>query len=218
MEHEYEISLAKNVKIFASLTEDEEKLIISSSSDVTFPSGEDISAFTSGRLCVVTIGRADVFSSDNGRSTLLRMIREWDIFGVAGLFSGSEPVSRIVTRAKTRILLIPKESIISLMSRNENFARDYISFLEKRISFLNQRISAFTAGSCERKLALFLCNLSEEESFSIEVSFSSLARQLDMGRASFYRALGILEDDGLVSGNEKKITVLSRNALRSKYV
>lgn len=218
MEHEREIPLAKSVQIFSSLTKEEENILISSSSSMTFPSGEDISAATSGKLCLITSGRADVFSSDNGRNTLLRIMREWDVFGVAGLFTSSEPISRIVTRAKTSILLISKENIIMLMSKNESFARDYISFLEEKISFLNQRISAFTAGSCERKLALFLCNLSEEESFSIEISFSSLARQLDMGRASFYRALGILEGERLVSGNEKKITVLSRNALKAKYI
>jgi len=207
-----------NVKIFSPLSQTQAERVASSSEVCRVASGEEISSSSERMLSVVLKGTLEVFSTDNGRATLLRILREGDVFGVAGLFSGSEPVSRIIAKSKSQILLIPRDEIITLMTENKDFARGYISFLEKRIAFLNNRISSFTAGSCERKLALFLCSVSEEESFSLSIPFSSLAKQLDMGRASFYRALGILEGEGLVSGNEKKISVISRKALKAKYV
>ena len=203
--------------IFSSLTCEQSTRLAGLSSVCTFGSGEEIGRSARGTLSLVLRGGAEVYSADDSRSTLLRVIREGDVFGVAGLFTGSEAVSRIIAKGKTQILLIPKDAIVSLLTENPAFAEDYISFLEKRIAFLNKRISSFTAGSCERKLALFLSSVSEDESFTLSIPFASLARQLDMGRASFYRALGILEDAGLISKDEKRITVLSRASLKEKY-
>lgn len=205
-------------KIFGSLSPEQTERIESASEIYTLSSGEDAEKKTRGSIAVLLKGRANVYSADESRKTLIRILGEGDVFGVAGLFSQSEDVSRVVARAGTQILLIPKSEIVSLISANEKFASDYISFLEKRIAFLNNRISSFTAGSCERKLALFLYSVSSEESFSFNVSFSSLAKQLDMGRASFYRALAILEEADLAIGNEKTISVKSRSALKAKYL
>jgi len=212
------VDLILSTKLFEALTPSQANTLVRASSICSFTGGDEMYTKSSGTLAVVLHGGAEVFSADDGRNTLLRIMREGDVFGVAGLFTESEPVSRILAKGKTRILLIPKSEIISLISSNEGFAKDYISFLERRIAFLNSRIFSFTAGSCERKLAMFLCSVSDDETYSISIPFSSLAKQLDMGRASFYRALGILEDAGLVSGSDKKITVLSHSALKAKYV
>ena len=206
-----------NTKLFASLTESQALKLASASDARAFGSGNEISVCTHGCISLVLRGGAEVFSADGSRKTLLRIIREGDVFGVAGLFSGNRSVSRIIAKSRTLILLIPKDMVAALFSENPSFASDYVSFLEKRIAFLNNRISSFTAGSCERKLALFLISVSEEETFSLNISFASLARQLDMGRASFYRALGILEQANLIIGNDKNITVISRSTLKEKY-
>ena len=212
------VTKAPASKIFGSLSEAQRDGLISASATLSFMGGEEASERIHGCIAVVLRGGAEVYSADGGRKTLIRLLGEGDLFGVAGLFSGSENISRIITKSRTQLLMIPKTKIASLLSENSTFASDYVSFLERRIAFLNNRIYAFTAGSCERKLALFLCSISGEESFSLSISFSSLAKQLDMGRASFYRALGILEEAGLVSGYEKQITVHSRSALKAKYV
>lgn len=183
-----------------------------------FVGGEDISVYTNGRLAVVVDGRANVMSRDGERNTLIRVLGKWDVFGVAGLFSRATEVSRVIATVRTSVLFIPSNKILEAISKNSEFAKRYITFLENRIVFLNRRISAFTAGSCERRLATFLRSVSSEESFELSgIPFSSLARQLDMGRASFYRALETLEAEGAVLRGQKSIFVLSRSLLKEKY-
>lgn len=216
----YEISeRIGNVKLFSALSNEEREALISPPSKIaSFEEGYDISKSTNGVIAVLLAGRAEVFSKDEGRHTLIRVLSEGDVFGVAGLFSGAEKVSRIITTTRSSLLLIPKESIISAVQSNQSFAIAYFSFLERRIAFLNQRIAAFTAGKSERKLAIFLCSLSDEEAFEISgIPFSSLAKQLDIGRASLYRAIATLEEDGLIRAGAKSIDVLSRSSLRNKY-
>ncbi len=216
----YEISeRIGKVKLFSSLSDEERNALISPPSrTVAFEEGLDISESTKGACAVLLSGRAEVFSKDEGRHTLIRVLSAGDVFGVAGLFSGAEKVSRIITTTRSSLLIIPKESIICAVQSNQAFAVAYFSFLEKRIAFLNQRIAAFTAGKSERKLAIFLCSLSDEEAFEVSgVPFSSLAKQLDIGRASLYRAIATLEEDGLIRAGAKSIEVLSRASLRQKY-
>ena len=209
----------KDVKLFLPLNKEEKEALGSAPSKViSFEENTDVAESARGVVAVLLSGRAEVFSKDEGRHTLIRVLSAGDVFGVAGLFSGAEKVSRIITTTRSSLLLIPKQSIISAVQSNQDFAVAYFSFLERRIAFLNQRIAAFTAGKSERKLAIFLCSLSDEESFEISgIPFSSIAKQLDIGRASLYRAITVLEEDGLIRAGAKSIEVLNRSSLRSKH-
>jgi CRP-like cAMP-binding protein len=161
-----------------------------------------------------------VLSNDAESNTLLRVLSVGDVFGVAGLLSGYTDISRIIVKSgKLSVISIPKEEILSLISDDPGFARKYVSLLEQKIVFLNRRILAFTAGTCERRLATFLNSVSSEEQFEVgPIAFSSLAMQLNMGRASFYRALDAFEKDGLIRRETKTLYVLSRSKLKEKYL
>ncbi len=184
-----------------------------------YSSGEEISAEGAGHITLILKGRANVFSADGERETLLRILGEGDVFGVAALFTGTGEISRVIAGTKISLLRIPRSSILRALQNDGEFLKRYISFLENRIIFLNKRISAFTAGSAERRIATFLSSVSHEESFEIRgIPFSTLAKQLDMGRASFYRALEILSEDGSITHGPKLITVISRTDLIKKHI
>ena len=214
------VNAIKRCVLFSELEERYLSQLSKNATVLTFDSGCDITEYARGAIIVIDSGSANVFSKDSDQSTLLRILTSGDVFGIAGLISGYSELTRIIVNShKLCAISIPKKHVLSIISEDCRFAQKYIAILERKIVFLNRRISSFTAGSCERRLAAFLCSVSGEESFEAgPIAFSSLAKQLNMGRASFYRALDTLEGDGAIQRGKKTILVISRSLLKEKHL
>ncbi len=165
-------------------------------------------------------GSASVFSADPNNTVLLRMLNAGDTFGVANLFSQKEEfVSLIVAKKACRVVFFPEETVRLFLCEDPTFCMNYIRFLSDRICFLNEKISCFTAGSPERKLAFFLlsCGNKEMEQYSLNINANSLSDMLNIGRASLYRAFDSLINEGLIRKEGKQIIVLDKNALKIRF-
>ena len=92
----------------------------------------------------------------------------------------------------------------------------YLQFLAERVQFLNAKIRSFTAGSTERRLALWLAEHAQNGAIRTP-SLSMLAETLDIGRASLYRALDKMELEGLITRNGREIKVPCTDTLLQKY-
>ena len=97
------------------------------------------------------------------------------------------------------------------MRENSGIAENYIAYLSQRIYFLTDKIDAFTAGSAEMRLANRLINDSKIDEkgkrYTIVANLSLLARELDIGRASLYRAFDFFESVGAIIREGKKIFI-----------
>ena len=183
--------------------------------------GEDILSPQSEekKLGFILLGEANVYSADKERSALIRTLGVGDSFGVSNLFDNERHfVSFIVAKKASSVIFFSPQTIERLLSDSERFRGNYIRFLSQRICFLNQKISCFTAGSPERRLAVFLCSQSDSQSFSLNLNANSLSEMLNVGRASLYRAFDKLIADGYIKKDGKTITLLDRNALKDQYV
>ena len=94
------------------------------------------------------------------------------------------------------------------------FLYHYLDFLSGRIRFLNRKIGYLTAGSAERRLALYLASFQKQE-LVLKDSISSLSELLDIGRASLYRAFDALEEQGLIRREGRSILVPDLKALET---
>ncbi len=179
--------------------------------------GESLCADSSQKLGVLLEGAAQIYSADQGKSLLLRTLSQGDVFGAAGLFAkGDHPLSRIEAGSPCRVLLFSAETVRSLLAQDSGFLDAYLSFLASRVQFLNRKIRCFTAGSAERRLALWLA-AEESEHISLPSSLTALSDMLDIARASLYRALDKLEQEGLIARTGREITIPSREAILQKY-
>ena len=172
------------------------------------------------KLGFMLFGSASVFSADENNNVLLRILEKGDTFGVANLFSDQARfVSQIVAKKACRVLFLSQEFVEQLLREDPNFHMNYIHFLSDRICFLNSKISCFTAGTPDRKLALFLLSQapSNIEQYSLVINANSLSDMLNVGRASLYRAFDKLIAEGLIEKKGKQITIIDKNALRSHY-
>lgn len=169
-------------------------------------------------LGIVLSGTAAVYSVDSQNGVLLRHFGKNDTFGLATLFgSRSRYISVVIAKKSCRVLLFAAKDVRALIESNQDFSMNYIRCLSDKICYLNTKISCFTAGSPERKLAFFLCTQSPAKSFSLNISANALSEMLNIGRASLYRAFDKFTEDGFIKKEGKNITLIDRDAMIEFY-
>lgn len=177
-----------------------------------FTAGEVIFSSSSFSRCLMTVmsGKAAVMKNN----TLLRTAAAGDIFGAASLFGGSEKdySTTVYAKSKARVLFIPQAAVKTLISSEPQIALNYIEFLSDRVRFLNKKIDSFTSDNGVSRLAKYLLS-QENDEFSVKLSYSKLAETLSIGRATLYRALGTLEESGIIVRSDKSITISKRGEL-----
>ena len=171
---------------------------------------------TEDRLVLLLAGRAQAHTADPSRRVLLRMLSVGDVFGMAGLFSEEDEISSIYADGNCLCLNLPESAVSALLEQSEAFRRNYIGFLTGRIRFLNRKIAYLTAGSAERRLALYLLSLGTGE-ITLKDSIGSLSELLNLGRASLYRAFDRLCEDGYLQKNGRHLTVINAEAMLNAY-
>jgi len=143
---------------------------------------------------------------------LLNILKKSDVFGIAALFStkGDSYVTEVRARTDSEVFFIPGSAISELVRENPDFAESYISYLSDKIRFLNGRITDFTAPSVEKRLARFLAERARTEGNVLKPNKTALAKALNVGRASLYRAFTELENRGLITLDSGCIRVNDR--------
>lgn len=172
------------------------------------------------RLIVFLSGEAEVYTADQSRSTLLRRVVRGGVVGVANLFSDEGFVSRIIAAKKCETIEINAETVGRMIEEDKALLYNYLTFLSNKICYLNRKIVTLTAGSAERRLALYLCSCAEEQecdSFTLPLPMSALAEALNLGRASLYRAEEHLTHDGFLKRDGKKVTISHKEHMLQKY-
>ena len=218
------IELLSRLPLFEGVEEDKiAQLLKSGAVEQNFKRDEIIDSVSDGEnlLCIILSGSALVYSSDCERQVVLRTLGRGNMFGVAKLFGGSESeISRVQAKNTCRVLFIGESALGKLFENSSRAMYNYIGFLTGRIRFLTGRIACFTAGSAERRLALYissLCCEANSDRITLDVPAVTLSDILNIGRASLYRAFEKLETDGLIKRNGKTLTVCDRELLNTKY-
>ena len=168
------------------------------------------------RLGILLKGRA-VAACSSGEKSSLKIFSSGEIFGAASIFCTKDKSSFAKVKASTacRVLFITKEGIENLIKESPETALKYISFLSDRALFLNHRISTFTSNQATTRLCKYILN-NEKQNEIKNVNFASLARTLDISRASLYRARKELETINAVRFDSKSITIIDKKALQKE--
>lgn len=155
-------------------------------------------------ICVIIKGEARVSKGE----TVISHLKEGEIFGAAFLYNQNYEFENTVTALTTlKVVIIEKDGIDYLIKNDNSVSFNYISYLSERIGFLNSKIEGFTKSSAEEKLLLYLQKNCDEknEKCEISVSMTELSRVLHISRASLYRVIEALEQQGRICRDGKKI-------------
>lgn len=161
-------------------------------------------------------GKATVTTPDRSKNVLLKQINSGELFGIANLFTAQPYVSVIRAIGPCKVFYIPECAIRRLLENDKEFMYRYLSFLSGKICFLNKKIGYLTAGSAERRLALYLLSLGQNP-ITLPLSISSLSEVLDVGRASLYRAFEKLEEDGYIQKEGRIFHLFDHERMLNAY-
>lgn len=222
-----ELDLLRSLQLFTGV---DENILISALENqafdkVLYGSGETLCSPLSEvkKLMIFISGEAEVFSTDENRSILLKTLKAGGIVGVANLFSPERYASRVIATKKCEILEISAENYGKILEADSKAMYNYLSFLSNRICYLNKKIVYLTAGSSERRLAYYLDSaLSEaeergESTDCVTVQMNLLCEMLNLGRASLYRAADKLCEEGFIERDGKRIRITDRSGMLKKY-
>lgn len=198
-------SMLRNNRIFQSVGEDRLEQLVENADIQTFRRGDEIlSPSRGGRIMgMIIMGSAAV---NKGRAVINTLV-PGDIFGAVTLFSDEpSPATTVTARVECSAVFFEKDAIAELIESEPGAAIGFAAYLSARIRFLTRRIEALTAGDSASKLLSYLLEREQDGEVDIQ-SCAELARRLDVGRASLYRALDSLETSGDIRREGKKIFI-----------
>lgn len=202
----FKYALKDNVNKY--LTDDSIKVNSFSHGDIIYsPISKDIS------VGILMDGIAKV-RPNGDEKTLLKTLHQGEIFGIANLYAEDACFpSIVIAEKKATVLFIDGKAFKSFIENDPSALKYYLRFLSQKIVYLNKKIATFAASSADSKLALYLTEYSSENTFSLSISMSELAKTLGLGRASLYRALDKLVALELIHRNGSNIKILNRENL-----
>jgi len=157
-----------------------------------------------GRLGIVLSGSVTVYSHRD-HPVILNRLHPGALFGVSALY-GEKPADTLLLGKDRGEIFYVDAHRAEVLWANPTIRRNLISFLADRIRFLNAKIASLTAHGAEGKLLRHLIQQSSGEDWvTVKGSFSELAKTLNLGRASLYRALERLEEKGTIHRDGKTI-------------
>ena len=169
------------------------------------------------RLGILLSGRIRVSRTNHdGKHMPVSLQTAGAMFGMAVLFCDASVFpTELHSEDRCEILYIKESLLLELMQHKFEIAENYIRYLSGRILFLNNKIAGLSAGDSTHKLAQWL---STHNSTSIALPpISRLAQELNIGRASLYRALETLEQANTIRRDGKNIILLDLAQLQTLH-
>lgn len=132
-----------------------------------------------------------------------------DIFGAVTLYGKNEVFANNITAVSDcKVAFMDKEGIDTLVSKSPRFAKKYIEYLSQRIYFLNKKIETYTSPTADEKLYAYLLSVCIGNTVEINLRMTELANELNLSRASLYRAFNELEEKQKIIKAGKHIKII----------
>lgn len=170
------------------------------------------------RLIILLTGSVKGEMADpSGRITKVEDIEAPSPLAILFLFGGSNrfPV-QATAREEGTAIVIPKQSVLRMLSMNETILKNYLDISADFASRLSRKLHFMSFRTIRQKLAVYLVGLSKAQG-SDTVTFdqpkSALAEYFGVARPSFEREITAMQNDGLISADRKAVTIRRRQEL-----
>jgi len=132
------------------------------------------------------------------------------MFGIKNRF----PVN-VVAMTDVSLLIIDKAGFLKLMKRDDRILINFLDMISNRSQFLSEKIKFLNFKTIKGKLAQFIMQRAGKDRHSVvlDMTQNEIADFFGVARPSVARALGEMEEDGLISASAKNIRIIDRNRL-----
>ena len=198
--------------LFNGLTENEKEQITNEfCAPVKFKKGEIIYSNAVFNNAIGFIVRGKAFAvSNNQDETYLKAFDKNMCFGVAAVFgSAKHYISTITAATDCEILFINEQKLREIFEKFPQTAVNYITFLSDKVRFLNNKLSVVSCMSAEDTVLTYLSGACDSEgNAQVPKNMTLFAKMLGLSRATLYRVLDTLEQNGNILRENNKLKVI----------
>lgn len=119
-------------------------------------------------------------------------------------------------REDTTALVIPKQSVLKMLSMNETLLKNYLDISANFAGRLSKKLHFMSFRTIRQKLAMYILNiskLSDSDVIELDKTKTALAEYFGVSRQSLEREFTNMQNDGLIETDKKKIYIKDRNSL-----
>ncbi|MDR0295411.1 MAG: Crp/Fnr family transcriptional regulator [Prevotellaceae bacterium] len=168
------------------------------------------------RLIILLTGSVKAEMIDS----LGRVIKVEDVFApnplaILFLFGKNNrfPV-QIIARENVSALVISKQSILRMLGMNQVLLKNYLDISAEFAWRLSQKLHFMSFRTIRQKLSMYILKLSKEvqsDEVELDKTKSDLAEYFGVARPSLERELSLMQQEGLISVEKKKIKIKNKN-------
>ena len=172
------VDLLKGVELFSELNEEQLGLIanlvvvknLNRDETVVLEGDDSVQA-----LYLIASGSVQVYMTGiDGRETILSFLERGDFFGEMSLIDGEPRSASVRTVTDATLLVIHRESFLSLIRKTPEIAMALMSELCKRLRKANKQIGSLSTMSVSGRVAGTLLNLMQERGVRIHTDNGSM--------------------------------------------
>jgi CRP-like cAMP-binding protein len=121
----------------------------------------------------------------------------------------------VVAVSDAEIMVIDKTEFLKLLMRNDKVLVNFLDMISNRSQFLSEKIKFLNFKTIKSKLAQYILKLAGDNKTFVKMdkTQNDLADYFGVARPSVARALGDLEEDGLIKANGKTVRILDKDGL-----
>ena len=174
----------------------------------TFTPGEEISS-AGPALGLLLAGKARVTKAAGSAQLRMSELVPGSLLGGATLFEQGEQPTLITALVPCRALFFPQKVFEAMLEADFGLARRYMAYLTARIRFLAGRLESIACPSATDKVLNHLVQCADEQGLIRPAGgLDAMAETLGMGRATLYRALHALSEQGQIRREGRTICLL----------
>ena len=227
------VDLLKGVELFSELNEEQLGMIanlvivknFNSDETVVLEGDDSVQA-----LYLIATGSVQVYMTGiDGRETILSFLERGDFFGEMSLIDGEPRSASVRTVTDAKLLVIHRESFLSLLRKTPEIAMSLMGELCKRLRKANRQIGSLSTMSVSGRVAGTLLNLMQERGVRIHTDNGNMVtvihnrptqQQLaDMSgttRETVSRICSLLVRTNAIAMTGKDIVIFDEDALQEK--
>jgi CRP-like cAMP-binding protein len=121
----------------------------------------------------------------------------------------------VLANEPVKVLVIYRGEFVKLLQMNETIQMNYLNLVGSKAQFLSRKIKFLSFKTIKGKISHYLIGLTPDREGNIKIPASQqeMADLFGVARPSVARALGELEDEGLISAHCKMVTILNKPGL-----
>jgi CRP/FNR family transcriptional regulator, dissimilatory nitrate respiration regulator len=170
-----------------------------------FQQGEEASAFF-----VVEAGRVKLVRYTSGdKEVTFQVAIPGDSLAEIALFSETHPCAAVASMA-SRVIVYPKEHLLSALRNNPDLAEDFMAILVRKIQGLKVRLELRDIRAAHKRLLRYLRyqgQPGEQNIINFDRPLKDIAADMGLTPETLSRALARLEQEGMITRTRLQITL-----------